>query len=104
MTRRCALSGKTILVGNRVSHSNTKTKHRFIPNLQTKSLYSDILGANLRMRLSAHAMRTVDHVGGIDAFLLKTPLAKLPLEGQRLKKRVKNAQKRRLAAAAASAA
>lgn len=100
MTRRCELTGKSVLVGNRVSHSNMKTKHRFMPNLQIKTLYSDILQSSIRLRLSTNAMRTVDHVGGIDAFLLKTPVAKLPPEGQALKKRVKAAQKRRAAAAA----
>ncbi len=101
MTRRCTLTGKRVLVGNRVSHSNTKTKHRFMPNLQTKWVYSDILRSNIRVRLSANALRTVDHVGGIDSFLLKTPVTKLPPEGAVLKKRIKAAQKRRMESAAA---
>jgi len=101
MTRRCTLTGKTMQVGNRVSHSNKKTKHRFMPNLQSKLLYSDILQSNIRVRLAASALRTIDHVGGIDAFLLKTPAAKLPPEGVVLKKRIRGAQKRRELSAAA---
>ncbi len=101
MTRRCSITGKSILVGNRVSHSNTKTKHRFMPNLQNKWLYSDILGSSIRIRLTTGAMRTIDHAGGLDAYLLKTPVAKLPPEGAELKKRISSAQKKRAAAAAA---
>lgn len=100
MTRRCTLTGKTMQVGHRVSHSNKKTKHRFMPNLQSKLLYSDILQSTIRVRLAASALRTIDHVGGIDTFLLKTPADKLPPEGVVLKKRIRSAQKRREAAAA----
>lgn len=99
MTRRCTLTGKSILVGNRVSHSNRKTKHRFMPNLQNKWLYSDVLKSSIRVRLSSNALRTIDHVGGIDAFLLKTPATKLPPEGLELKKRIQKAHKRQQAAA-----
>lgn len=100
MSRSCALTGKKVLVGNRVSHSNRKTKHRFMPNLHIKWLYSDVLQSNIRLRLSANALRTIDHVGGIDTYLLKTPITKLPPEGAELKRRIKSAQKRRVAAAA----
>lgn len=95
MARRCTMTGKARQIGHRVSHSNTKTIHAFEPNLQNKWLYSDVLGSSIRIRLSANALRTIDHVGGLDAFLLKTPLAKLPPEGAVLKKRIAKAQARR---------
>jgi large subunit ribosomal protein L28 len=100
MARRCSLTGKSKLIGNRVSHSNTKTLHAFMPNLQNKWLYSDILGSSIRLRLTANALRTIDHVGGLDAYLLKTPATKLPPEGALLKKRITKAQARREAASA----
>ena len=102
MTRRCNMTGKTMLVGNRVSHSNKKTKHRFMPNLQNKWLYSDVLSSSIRIRLTTNALRTIDHVGGLDAYLMKTPIAKLPPEGAALKRRISAAQKRRTAASAAA--
>ena len=73
MSRRCEITGKGVLSGNNVSHANNKTRRRFLPNLQVTSLLSDILGHEVRMRLSTRAIRTVEHNGGIDAFLLGTP-------------------------------
>ena len=99
MARRCSITGKMMIVGNRVSHSNKKTRHRFLVNLQDKWLYSDVLGSSIRIRLSTNALRTIDHSGGLDAYLLKTPVAKLPPEGVDLKRRISSAQKRRQAAA-----
>jgi large subunit ribosomal protein L28 len=92
MARRCALTGKGVLVGNNVSHANNKTKRRFLPNLQDTSLYSDALGQSVRLRLSTQALRTIDRKGGLDAFLNDTPAAKLDLEAARLKRRVEKAQ------------
>jgi len=69
MSRRCELTGKSVLVGNNVSHANNKTKRRFLPNLRAVTLRSDALGRNFRLRVSASALRTVDHKGGLDAFL-----------------------------------
>ena len=69
MSRRCELTGKGALVGNNVSHANNKTKRRFLPNLQYVTLRSDALGQAYRLRVSASALRTVDHKGGLDAFL-----------------------------------
>ena len=71
MSRRCELTGKKPLVGHKVSHSNIKTKRRFLPNLRNVTLISDTLGRRIRMRVSASALKTIDHRGGLDAFLLK---------------------------------
>ena len=71
MSRRCDLTGKSALVGHKVSHSNRKTKRRFLPNLVNVTLTSDSLGRSVRLRISANALKTVDHRGGLDAFLLK---------------------------------
>lgn len=71
MAWRCDLTGKKPLVGHKVSHSNIKTKRRFMPNLQNVTLISDALGRSFRVRASTNALKTVDHRGGLDAFLLK---------------------------------
>ena len=71
MSRRCELTGKAPLTGHKVSHSNIKTKRRFLPNLCQVTLSSDVLGRSVRMRVSANALRSVDHRGGLDAFLMK---------------------------------
>ena len=71
MTWRCELSGKSAQVGHKVSHSNIKTKRRFMPNLLNVTLMSDALGRAVRMRISAHALKSVDHRGGFDAFLMQ---------------------------------
>jgi large subunit ribosomal protein L28 len=94
MARRCIVTGKGVQVGHNVSHSNIKTKRRFLPNLQRISLLSDTIGP-VRMRLSAAAIRTIEHKGGIDAFLKGTPDRKLSPEIRRLKRRVATAAERR---------
>jgi large subunit ribosomal protein L28 len=99
MARRCAITGKGVQTGNNVSHANNKTRRRFLPNLQDTSLLSDVLGQLVRMRLTVHAIRTIEHNGGLDAFLLKTPDAKLPDEARRVKRRIEKAAARRQAAA-----
>jgi large subunit ribosomal protein L28 len=71
MSRRCDLTGKTALVGHKVSHSNRKTKRRFLPNLLNVTLMSDLLGRSFKFRVSANALKSVDHRGGLDAFLAK---------------------------------
>jgi large subunit ribosomal protein L28 len=71
MAWRCDLTGKKPLSGHKVSHSNIKTKRRFMPNLRNVTLISEVLGRRFRVRVSANALRTVDHRGGLDAFLLK---------------------------------
>jgi large subunit ribosomal protein L28 len=100
MARKCAITGKGVQVGNNVSHANNKTKRRFLPNLQTISLLSDALGGPVRLRLSAGAIRTIEHNGGLDAFLTSTPESKLPAEARRLKRRVEAAAAKRAEAAA----
>ncbi len=99
MSRRCRITGKTVLAGNNVSHANNKTRRRFLPNLQTASLLSDALGTPVRLRLSTRAIRTVEKKGGIDAFLLGTPDRRLGVEVMVVKRRVRRAQAKRAAAA-----
>ncbi|MBV9835116.1 MAG: 50S ribosomal protein L28 [Alphaproteobacteria bacterium] len=101
MTRRCELSGKSIQVGNIVSHANNKTKRRFLPNLQDTSVLSDALGHTVRLRLTPRAIRTLEHNGGLDAYLLGTGNSKLTDEMKALKRRVVAAKARKDAKAAA---
>ena len=74
MSRTCIVTGKRVRVGHNVSHANNKTNRRFLPNLQVVSLLSDTLGQSVRMRLSARGIKTIEHAGGFDAFLLKVAL------------------------------
>ncbi len=101
MSRRCEITGKGVLSGNNVSHANNKTRRRFLPNLQEASMMSDILGSVVRMRVSTNGLRTIEHNGGIDAFLLSTPNRNLPDEAQALKRRVMRAQAKAAKTAAA---
>lgn len=71
MSRVCELSGKGPMSGNNISHANNKTRRRFLPNLNDVTLMSDVLGLSFKLRVSAHALRSVDHRGGLDAFLAK---------------------------------
>ncbi len=91
MARRCALSGIGVQTGNNVSHAHNKTRRRFLPNLQTTSLLSDALGHTVRLRLCTKTLRTIEHKGGLDAYLLGTSDRKLAPEGIKLKRRVKKA-------------
>ncbi len=100
MARRCAITGKGVQTGNNVSHANNKTRRRFLPNLQETSLISEGLGVPVRMRLSVNGLRTVEHNGGLDAFLLGTPDVKLPAEALKVKRRLKKALAAKEAAAA----
>jgi large subunit ribosomal protein L28 len=101
MSRRCQITGKGVLAGNNVSHANNRTRRRFLPNLQDTSLLSDILGTAVRMRLSTRGIRTVEHNGGIDAYLLGTPDSRLTVEAKALKRRLLRAQAKRAATQAA---
>lgn len=92
MARRCALTGKGVLVGNNVSHANNKTKRRFLPNLQQQRLYSETLGEMIRLKISASALRTVEKQGGIDGYLLAARERELPGELRRLRRRVEAAR------------
>jgi large subunit ribosomal protein L28 len=92
MARRCALTGKGVMTGNNVSHANNKTRRRFLPNLRRQSLYSETLGESVRLRISAQAIRTVEHRGGLDGYLLDARDADLPGELRRLKRRIQAAR------------
>ena len=91
MSRRCTMTGKGVLAGNNVSHAHNKPRRRFLPNLQVTSLLSDALGEVVRLRLSASAIRTIEHKGGLDAYLLGTSDLKLPEDALALKRKVKKA-------------
>ena len=92
MSRRCALTGKGVQTGNNVSHAHNKTRRRYLPNLQQVSLMSDALGKLVSLRVSVAAIRTVEHKGGLDAFLLGARDGDLNIEMRRLKKQIKNTQ------------
>jgi large subunit ribosomal protein L28 len=89
MSRRCDLTGKTAQVGHKVSHSNRKTKRRFLPNLLNVTLISDQLGRSVKLRVSANALKTVDHRGGLDAFLLKASDDDLSTRALELKRQIR---------------
>ena len=91
MSRRCALTGKGVQTGNNVSHAHNKTRRRYLPNLQQVSLMSDALGKLVSLRVSVAAIRTVEHKGGLDAFLLDARDGDLNVQMRRLKKQIKNA-------------
>ena len=89
MTRRCELTGVGPMVGNNVSHSNIKTKRRFLPALRTTALTSEALNQSFRLRVTNAALRTLDFKGGLDAFLVKASDDDLSLRARRIKKQVK---------------
>ncbi|HYY37319.1 MAG TPA: 50S ribosomal protein L28 [Xanthobacteraceae bacterium] len=97
MSRQCELTGKRAQVGHKVSHSNIKTKRRFLPNLLNVTLISDALGRSIKLRVCASALKTVDHRGGLDAFLLKARDGELSDKALELKRQIR---KKRAAAAA----
>ncbi len=86
MARICELTGKGRQVGHNVSHANNKTKRTFLPNLQNVTLLSDALGSSVKLRVSTHGLRSVEHVGGLDNWLAKTSDEKLSLKARRLKR------------------
>jgi large subunit ribosomal protein L28 len=88
MARRCELTGKAVQVGHRVSHANNKSKHRFLPNLCAVTLISDTLGQSYSFRISANAVKSVEHRGGLDAYLLKSRDADLSTKARRLKHQI----------------
>ena len=91
MSRRCELTGKGVMTGNRVSHAVNRTRRRFLPNLLQVSLLSDALGRSVKLRISANALRTVEHRGGIDAFLLKQDDGDLSDRAKAIKQEVRAA-------------
>ena len=91
MARRCELTGKGVMTGNNVSHALNRTRRRFMPNLLNVSLISDALNRTVKLRISANALRSVEHRGGLDAFLLKADNEELSLNAQGLKKEIRAA-------------
>ncbi|MGE4062798.1 MAG: 50S ribosomal protein L28 [Rhodospirillaceae bacterium] len=92
MARRCAATGRGVQSGNNVSHANNKTRRRFLPNLHQVSLISDVLNQRVRLRVTSSGLRTIEKRGGLDAFLLSTPDAKLEDSALTIKRRIKRAQ------------
>ena len=92
MSRVCELTGKGPMSGNTVSHANNKTRRRFLPNLNEVTLISDILGQSFRLRVSATGLRSVDHRGGLDAYLAKARDEELSAKAQKIKKDIAKAQ------------
>ena len=92
MSRRCELTGKGPMTGNNVSHANNKTRRRFLPNLNDTTLQSETLGRGIKLRISAHALRSVDHRGGLDKFLMKAKDADLSANALKVKKEILKAQ------------
>jgi large subunit ribosomal protein L28 len=92
MSRRCELTGKSPMTGNNVSHANNKTRRRFLPNLNEVSLASETLGETYRLRISAAALRSVDHRGGLDGYLAKASDEELSPRALKLKRAVAKAQ------------
>ncbi|AMN39222.1 50S ribosomal protein L28 [Rhodoplanes sp. Z2-YC6860] len=88
MSRRCDLTGKSALVGHKVSHSNRKTKRRFLPNLLNVTVISDALARSVKLRISANALKSVDHRGGLDAYLLAAKSEVLAPRLRTLKKEI----------------
>jgi len=88
MSRACELTGKSVMSGNNVSHANNRTRRRFLPNLVHVTLMSEAMGQSYRLRISAHALRTVEHRGGLDAFLAKAATTELSQRARLLKKQI----------------
>ena len=91
MSRVCELTGKGPMTGNNVSHAHNKTRRRFLPNLNDVSLVSETLGRSFKLRISASALRTVDHRGGLDAFLAKAKDTDLSPNALKIKKEIAKA-------------
>lgn len=91
MARRCELTGKGVMTGNNVSHALNRTRRRFLPNLLNVTLISDALNRSVKLRISANALRSVEHRGGLDAFLLKQSDEDLSVNVQALKKEIRAA-------------
>jgi large subunit ribosomal protein L28 len=88
MARRCELTGRGVQSGNNVSHANNRTRRRFLPNLNQVTLTSDALGQSIRFRITPHALRSVEHRGGLDAYLMKARDGELSIRARRLKRTI----------------
>ena len=100
MARRCELSGKDVMSGNNVSHANNKTRRRFLPNLVNVSLISDSLGQKVKLRIATSTLRTVEHRGGLDGYLMRAKDSELPSRALDLKKQIIKKQQEAPASAA----
>ena len=92
MARKCTITGKAVLTGNNVSHANNKTKRRFLPNLQNATLFSETLSRGIQLRLTPAALRTIEHNGGFDQYILDTAKTKLPADLRSFKKQLEAKQ------------
>ncbi len=88
MARRCSVTGKGVQTGNNVSHANNKTRRRFLPNLQETSLFSEALGRNVRIRVTTNGLRTIEHRGGLDSYLVAARASELDRDMRSFKKQV----------------
>ena len=92
MSRVCELTGKGPMTGDTVSHANNKSRRRFLPNLNEVTLISDVLGRSFQLRVSAAGLRTVDHRGGLDAFLAKAKDDELSVNALKIKREIEKAK------------
>lgn len=90
MARRCSVTAKAVMTGNNVSHANNKSRRRFLPNLQSKRLMSDVLGQMIRLRVSTQGLRTIEANGGLDAFLMGADVSRLDSKMVALKRRIES--------------
>ena len=97
MARRCTLTRKGVLTGNNVSHANNKTRRRFLPNLQSRRLFSETLGESVRLRIAASTLRTIEKRGGLDGYLVQVTAAELDSDLARLRQRIIEQQAKRAA-------
>lgn len=88
MSRRCMVTGKSVMSGNNVSHAQNKTRRKFLPNVQDTSIFSEALGQKIKLRVSAAGLRTIDHNGGIDAWLANTSASKIDPALRKIRKQV----------------
>lgn len=91
MSKKCEISGTGVMSGNKVSHANNRTRRRFLPNLQVVSLFSEKLGKVFKMKVCSKTLRSIEHNGGLDAYLTSTSNTKLSEEAQKIKKEIANA-------------
>ena len=88
MTKKCMISEKGVLAGNNNSYSKRKTRRRFMPNLQTVAIYSEVLGTTVDVRITSNGLRTIEKNGGLDLYLLNTPVSKLSADSKKLRERI----------------
>ena len=100
MAKRCLVSGKGVQTGNNVSKSNRKTRRRFLPNLQSVAIYSEILEQQITIKVSTQGLRTIEKNGGLDLYLLNTPVSKLSEESKKLRERIEGAKAKKATNAA----